>query len=300
MKILKASDIRFKKRSPSSHKGDHGRVLVVGGSEQYVGAAALCGLAALRSGCDWATVAAPEKVAWAINCLTPDLVTVKLKGARLTDLHRERILNLMKTHDVLALGNGIGMHPQTNTLVHRLIRQVKNSGKPMVIDADALKMISLDEVSNTILTPHAKEFRTLMEHSGIKQYGESGSGYKSLRNEIPWKAVQKKLKGTVILLKGPTDFIVSRDAIIANTMHDPSMTVAGTGDVLAGLCAGFLAQGYPLFKSACMGAYFNGLTGKILAGKKKYPSLIASDIVQDIGGILERRQTFEQRFKKNQ
>ena len=80
MNFISKKDIKLPLRKKTAKKGDNGRVLVIGGSKEYTGAAALAGLAALRSGADWVTVAAPEKVAWAVNCLSADLVTVKLKG----------------------------------------------------------------------------------------------------------------------------------------------------------------------------------------------------------------------------
>lgn len=279
---LKASDIHLRRRAATSRKGDNGRVLIVGGSPEYVGALALAGLACLRSGCDWVTIAAPEKVSWAINCLTPDLVTKKLPGVCLSPRHEKAIYHLLQKHDVLLIGNGSGLAMGTKKLIRQLIRRCD---KPQVIDADALKIISLQEVRNGILTPHAGEFEQLLNHSGINP-----------RNSIlqNLKAVQPHLGNNVLLLKGPTDYMVSKDHITANSMHDPSMTVAGTGDVLAGLCAGFLAQGYPLFESACMGAYFNGLTGKLLAHQRKgYPSLIASDLAKDIPEILKRFKRFK-------
>lgn len=266
----------FKERNPLSKKGDHGKVLIIAGSALYPGAAALCSLAALRSGCDWVTVACPEKVAWAINCLTPDVVTVKLSGKVLSRKHLATVLKLVSRHDVVAVGNGIGLERGTQSFVHALVRAC---GKPMVIDADALKCINLGESRNAILTPHAGEFFALMKNSRISPESH---------HRIPWKRVQQCLGDTVLLLKGPIDYIVSKHRMMANTMHDPSMTKAGTGDVLAGLCAGFRAQGYSAFDSACMAAYFNGLTGRLLSKKQKCPSLIASDLVRDIGEIVKR------------
>lgn len=278
---LTINHIHFKKRRATSHKGENGKVLIVGGSFEYVGAVALAGLACLRSGCDWVTIAAPEKVAWAINCLTPDLVTIKLPGACLSTRHEKSIRSLLQKHDTLLIGNGTGTLMETKKLIRKLIHQCP---KPKVIDADALKIILLQEVNYAILTPHAGEFAQLLKHSGISARPTP------LQN---LKAVQPHLGTNVLLFKGPTDYIVSKDRILENTMHDPSMTVAGTGDVLAGLCAGFLAQGYSLFESASMGAYFNGLTGKMLAHRRKgYPSLIASDLARDIPDILNRFKRF--------
>ena len=80
MRYLTKKSLRLPQRKERSRKGDNGRVLIIGGSKDYTGAVVLAGLAALRSGADWVTVAVPEKVGWAISCMTPDLVVKKYKG----------------------------------------------------------------------------------------------------------------------------------------------------------------------------------------------------------------------------
>jgi len=278
MRLVKPSDLRLKKRLHGSHKGDNGRVLVIGGSEEYVGAVALAGLAALRSGCDWVTVAAPSKVAWAINCLTPDLVTVKLPGRCVQPDHMPLLKRLMRKHDVILIGNGIGRSEQTASAVHMIVQSCNRDAKKMVIDADALRMIKIDEPKMALMTPHQTEMRDLVKHSRLGLSPETNH---------EWERVQGKLGQNVLLLKGPTDLIVDSKRRWANKTHHPNMTVAGTGDVLAGLCAGFVAQGYPMFTSAVNGAYLNGLTGLTLARRKKPTGLIASDLVQDIRAVSD-------------
>lgn len=277
MRYVKPSDLRLKKRKRTAHKGDNGRALVIGGSEEYVGAVALAGLAALRSGCDWVTVAAPSKVAWAINCLTPDLVTVKLTGKMIRPNHMAILRRLIMKHDVVLLGNGAGTSRQTKRLIHLVIKECNRIPKMMVIDADALKTIKIDEPKIALMTPHAGEMKSLLENSRLGRMPDSIKD---------WGIIQKRLGQRVIVLKGPTDIIANGHWIWANKTHHPSMTVAGTGDVLAGLCAGFLAQGYPIFTSAVNATYLNGLTGLGIATRKKPTGLLASDLVRDIRSVL--------------
>src|SRR3989344_5285882 len=85
IKTISKKDVRLPKRNSESHKGQNGTVLIVGGSEEYVGAVALAGIAALRSGADLVNIAAPEKTAWAISCLSPDLITTKIKGKNFSE-----------------------------------------------------------------------------------------------------------------------------------------------------------------------------------------------------------------------
>jgi len=174
------------KRKNNSKKGDHGRVLIVGGSEKYVGALTLAGIAALRI-TDWVTIAAPEKVAWAINTLSPDLVTVKLKGTHIQSSHIKKLTRLAKGHDVLLLGIGMGLTSNSTA------RALAKLPLPKVIDADALKAVSIKQTKNAILTPHQKEFTTLLKNSKLN------------KNNF-----QKELKENILLIKGPRDFIFSQ------------------------------------------------------------------------------------------
>ena len=265
MKFITKKDIVMPKRKKRSHKGDSGRVLIIGGSREYIGALALAGLAALRSGADLVTIAAPSKVAWAVNCLSPDLITIKLDGSYIEEKHKNKLLALADKSDAVLIGSGIGMKKQTQLIVKTLIRQIK---KPIVIDADAIKTISLKDAANTIITPHKKEFELLLQNSGIRE-----------------KDIKRSIDSNVILLKGSIDRIITKKTTFYNKTGNPGMTVAGTGDVLAGLCTGFLAQGLSLQQSAVNSAYLCGIAGDILKNKKKGFAYIASDIVAELKRI---------------
>ena len=266
MNITK-KQIKLPKRTKKSHKGDNGKVLIIGGSRDYTGAVALAGLAALRSGVDWITIAAPEKVGYAINALSPDLVVKKYKGDDFCASRAKDILKLEKDFDAVLIGNGIGMH--TKTFVNKYIRNTK---KPLVIDADAIKHIKLQDVKNAILTPHKGEFKTLLKNSKLNE-----------------KNFRKNLKNNIILLKGPVDQIITSSKIYYNKTGNQGMTKAGTGDVLAGLCVGFLGQGLSLLQSAINAAYFNGLAGDILLKKKQGFTYLASDLVDEIKRICSKK-----------
>jgi len=254
------------KRKKTSHKGENGFVLVVGGSEDYAGTLALVGLAALRSGCDLVTVAAPEKVAWAVNCLSADLVTKKLPGKYLSPRNIPEILKLLEGHDVLELGNGIGLGEETKWFCQELMG--KSKGKLKVIDADGIKLLSLQEINNAIITPHSKELELLLKNSQIK-----------IKN---YKDLQKHVGNNVLLIKGPADYVISRDKIKKITGGNPGLTKAGTGDILAGLCAGFLSQSGKLFESAVAASQTSKKIGDLLLRKKKGYVFLASDMVEEI------------------
>tara|TARA_Y100000310_G_scaffold251715_1_gene258301 strand:- start:17898 stop:18770 length:873 start_codon:yes stop_codon:yes gene_type:complete len=275
--------IKIPKRNPDSHKGNNGQVLAVGGSEDLVGALTLASLAAARSGADLVIIFAPEKVAWAINKYSPDLITKKAKGKILTLKHYKIIKELIKKNDTLLIGNGIGINTKTKKLCKKII---SSTNKLKVIDADAIKAISIKDCENSIITPHSKEFEIFLKNSKIKS-----DLIKKIINqkniELKTKLIKKTLKqffdnNNILLLKGKTDIIISKNKIAINKTGNAGLTRGGTGDILAGLCAGFLSQNKDLFQSAANAAYFNGLIGDILLKKKKGISYLASDMVGEI------------------
>jgi len=256
-------------RKKNSHKGDNGKVLVVGGSKDYVGALALTGLAALRTGADIVVIAAPEKVAWAINCLSPDLITIKVNGEFFSKRHAKKIIEVSKKFDVITIGNGIGTKQSTMEFVKNVTKHV---GKPIVVDADGIKAIRIQDMRDAVITPHKKELEILLKNSGINKNN-----------------MQNNLGSNVLLIKGAVDTVISKDRIYRNKTGNAGMTVAGTGDVLAGICAGFIAQKVGLFDAACNAAYLNGKIGDLLKKKKGY-SFIASDIVEHIKKLKRIRK----------
>jgi|TARA_Y100000310_G_scaffold22935_2_gene21914 NAD(P)H-hydrate epimerase len=283
MQFISKSNVKLPIREKSSHKTDNGLVLVVGGSKDFVGAVTLAGLASLRSGCDLVKIIAPEKVAWAINAYSPDLVTVKLKGESFNPSHFNIIKKSMEKFDVLLIGNGIGLSNEAKKFCKKTIKNIK---KLKVIDADAIKVISMNDCGNSIITPHLKEFELFLKNSNIgstitkKIINEKNIIKKS---EIIKKMTQNYLNNdNVILLKGKIDSIISKNKIYYNKTGNAGMTKGGTGDVLAGLCAGFLSQNMNLVQSAINAAYFNGLIGDILLKKKKGFTYLASDMVEEI------------------
>ncbi|MBI2523346.1 NAD(P)H-hydrate dehydratase [Candidatus Woesearchaeota archaeon] len=301
MEYVTGKGIILPKRKKTAKKGDNGKVLVVGGSKDYAGAVALAGLAALRSGADWVTVAAPEKVAWAVNCLSPDLVTIKLKGGNFSARHAKEITNLSKNHDVVLIGNGIGLKNETKQFLKKAIKKINNL---KVIDADGIKILSSSDLENSIITPHIKELEIFMKNSKIEKT--------IIEKIIKEKSIEKRsiliknnLKSffennNIVLLKCPVDTIISKDKILFVKGGNPGMAKAGTGDVLAGLCAGFLGQSKELLQSAVNASYFNKLIGDILLKKKNGFTYLASDMVEEVKRVLEHEKlpSMEEMFRQ--
>lgn len=292
MKFISKKDIVFQKRKPDSHKGNNGVVLAVGGSTEYPGAIGLSSLAALRSGADLVRVAAPEKVAWVLNTYSPDLITIKLKGASITQKHLPLIERYLKQSCVLLLGNGMGREKGAVKVYKKLALNPCQK----VIDADALRAVSLEHLYNTILTPHTRELEALLINSKIK----NATIKKSIdeqntekRAVLVQQATKHFLKNNnVIIIKGRIDSIITNKSVCYNRTGNPGMTRGGTGDVLAGLCAGFLAQSRNLEQSAINAAYINGRIGDILLKRKKGYFFLASDIVGEVKRIVGKKSKF--------
>jgi len=292
MKFISKFQIKLPKRKNNSHKGENGLVLVVGGCEDYVGAVTLAGLAALRSGSDLVKVIAPEKVAWAVNAYSPDLITKKFSSKIFLPKHFKILSEEMEKFDVLLIGNGIGLNDETKKFCRTTIKSIK---KLKVVDADAIKSISMSDAENSILTPHSKELEIFLKNSKIEKDIIKKISFDEnffAKGKLIQKTTQNFLnKNNIILLKGIVDIIISKNKIFYNKTGNAGMTKGGTGDVLAGLCAGFLAQSKDLLQSAINAAYFNGLIGDILLKKKKGFTYLASDMANEIKNVRKKLKT---------
>jgi NAD(P)H-hydrate epimerase len=251
-------------RKRGERKGENGRVLVIGGSRDFIGAPALAGLAALRTGVDIVVVAAPEQAAWAINNYSPDLITKKVDGDFFTFDNVKEMIELSSKFDVVLIGNGIGLEPGTKDFVREIVQHLP---QPKVIDADALKVLHKTELRNAVLTPHSREFELL---TGEKLPVEFEKKADIVRHYAR--------KDKIFLLKGPVDIITDGESIKYNKTGNNGMTIGGTGDVLAGITAGLIAQSENLLESAFAAAYINGAVGDYLL-KEKGIGFTASDML---------------------
>ena len=181
--------------------------------------------------------------------------------------------------DTVLIGNGI-----TAKAKKFCQHFIKKCAKPKVVDADALRTMSFKDFHDSILTPHESELADMLARSG-KEFLLPKLKYANAKEKA--EILQGNLRyflqnNNVLLLKGATDIIISKNKIAYNRTGNQGMTKAGTGDVLAGLVVGFLAKTGDLFKSAVAGSYINGYVGDLLLKKKKGYTFIASDIVEDL------------------
>jgi len=267
-----------KPRPPEVHKGDFGRLLVVGGSEVFSGAPALVAMAALRAGVDLTYIAAPEKTARAISSMSPALITVKLEGKHLNSRNTSIIKQYLETSTAVVMGPGLGLHRETKEAVNEIMKLIEEEKIPLLLDADGLKAFAefKREVDcPLVLTPHAGEYE-IMTGKKLPKDPEQ-------RAEKVQKTARKL--GATILLKGPVDVISDGKQVKFNFTGNPGMTVGGTGDVLSGIVGTFLAQGVDPFEAAVAGAFINGAAGDFVWSEKGY-HMIPTDILEWIPRVM--------------
>ncbi len=263
--------VYYPKPKIESHKGDNGRLLILGGGP-YTGAPALAGLAAYRMGVDLVHIATPSKTYQIIASYSPNFIVHRLGGDVFVEEDLDILKNVIPKVDAVIIGPGLGGHPDTSNGILKFIRE---SSKPMVIDADAIKPVAGDlgalKGHEGVLTPHANEFKILSGEDIKSDIDERAQQVRTFANKT----------GFTILLKGNLDIISDGEHVKLNRTGNPSMTVGGTGDVLAGLTGAMLAKGVSPFNSARIAAFTNGTVGDLVFKDLGY-SMMATDMIDKI------------------
>ncbi len=258
-------------RSPQSHKGDSGKILIIGGGP-YAGAPALSAQAALRAGADLVSVACPSSVAETVQAYSENLIIRPLKGKRLSTENETTLQDLASEQDIVLIGPGLGNHAETMNAVESFLNSFNGTA---VVDADALDVVGSISTSAThIYTPHQGEFAR-MGGDPQSEWRERKSAVKRLATEL----------GQTILVKGMYDIIASDEMVRVNRTGNSGMTVGGTGDVLAGITAAFACVLDPL-SAASVATYVNGRAGDRVA-ESRGVGIHATDIIDEISKIRQ-------------
>ena len=262
------------KREEDSHKGTYGRVGVIAGSEGMAGAPYLTSKSALRTGSGLVYSIVPRSI-FTISQIKNTEVIVK----------SFECLNDIMTHskdvDVVALGPGIGVNPNTIEMVKYILENLK---KPIVLDADGIncvcqcKDVLLSRNETTIITPHPGEMSRLInvDISEIQKNREKYSMEVAKRYDV------------IVVLKGSRTVVCDGKDIYINTTGNPGMSTAGSGDVLTGVIASLLGQRIDALDAAKLGVYLHGLAGDIAKEEKGEYGLIASDIIDYIPTAINK------------
>jgi NAD(P)H-hydrate epimerase len=273
------------RRPLSAHKGTFGHVLVVAGSVGKGGAAAMTSLSALRVGAGLVTLALPSGLEGTLPDRPLEIMTLPLPQTADRSLGRgalEPLLKFAQDKSVAAVGPGLSTHPETALVVHGLIAQLTI---PMVIDADGLNVLvgHLDLLKQAraplVLTPHPGEMARL---SGTSTHAVQA-------DRLGVTADFVKRHPVTLVLKGARTIVADRSGVLTvNSTGNPGMATAGTGDVLTGMIAGLIAQGYPPDQAARFGVYLHGLAGDLAAAEVGEVGFLAGDLIRRIPAAITK------------
>lgn len=254
-------------RSRFDHKGTFGHAMLVAGSYGKMGACVLAARAALRAGTGLLTIISP-------HCGYAILQTAVPEAMVITDSDERIITRVedMEKADVTGVGPGLGTAPETVAMLSRLLCE---AGKPVVLDADALNIISSNSAlmhvipAGSILTPHPKEFERL-----------AGPWKDDFHRLEKLKALSERLQSVIVLKGAFTSVAAPGGRVYFNSTGNPGMATGGSGDVLTGILTGLMAQGYNAVEAALLGVYIHGLSGDLAVPETGMESLIASDLIE--------------------
>lgn len=258
----------LKQRKPFSNKGDYGHALIIAGQKGYMGAAVIAAKAALRSGAGLLTISVPSCERFILQIAVPEaMITI-----------REEIEPTVDKFSAAGVGPGLGTDKNSEELLLLLLRDFK---KPILLDADALNMISANKQllskipAGTIITPHTIEFDRLF-----------GTHENNL-DRIDTAVKKAKELNIVIVLKGHETAVISYDKILCNTTGNAGLAKGGSGDALTGVITSFLAQGYSPVDACIIGVYLHGLAADLSLKKQSMESMLITDVINHFGNAFK-------------
>lgn len=269
------------RRSPDSHKGDYGRVLLIGGSRGMSGSISISAMAALRTGSGLVSAMVPDSCLETVAAFNPCLMTIPApetpKGQFSTDACHAAGDSISKA-DAIAIGPGMGTGPGGIRLVRTL---ATTTSVPRVFDADALNVIGRTEDITVrgpaVLTPHPGEMQRLSGVSAKDRAGQIEAAFEYARST-----------NSVLLLKGSQTFITDGQERWFNPTGNPGMASGGSGDCLTGIIASLLGQKHSPWDAARLGAYVHGLAGDLAAEAIGEAGLVATDLIKYLPHAIRR------------
>lgn len=266
-------------RQPNANKGNFGPVLIIGGSPGMTGAVVLTAKAALKSGAGIVTVAVSQSLAANIKSRTDEVIVASVKETKDGFISEEaytHIMELVGQSKVVVIGPGMGRDKGTQALIRKLITDIK---KPLVIDADALNAMEIDKTclknidKDVILTPHIGEMSRL---TGLKIE-------EIIKDKIGvLRSFTSTYKVNVILKDGRSILADSENNIYINTTGNSGMATPGSGDVLSGIIAAFMAHSMLSAQAGIVANYTHGLAGDMLLSEISGEGITAGDIINNV------------------
>ena len=282
--MTEAEDVKsiLPERPAWGHKGTFGKVLCICGSRGFTGAASLTSMSALVAGCGLSYLVIPASLNPVLEEKLTEVITIPApeEDGVLSEEAYGLIKEWIEKCDVVAIGPGLSTRETTGRLVERIVSEME---KPCVIDADGLNLLRgkskiLKGKKNIIITPHPGEFSRL-----------TGKSIQELQRDRVESAREFAIEsGINVLFKGAPTIIASHDGrCYLNPTGNSGLGSGGTGDVLTGLIAGFMAQGVPPFESGVVSAYIHGRAGDLAKEELTEYSLTASDVLSCVPLVLK-------------
>jgi ADP-dependent NAD(P)H-hydrate dehydratase / NAD(P)H-hydrate epimerase len=262
----------FKPRQDFSHKGNYGKAILAGGSYGKIGAAVLSTKSALKTGAGLTFTLAPKCGYDILQTSCPEAMFIE--GG--TDY-----LESFEVDESAVCGIGPGLGTNTET-VKSFLKFLKNYSKPLVLDADALNIISQDRKNlnlipkKSIITPHPKEFERL--------FGETGDSFERL--ELARKKANE-LEIYIVLKDHHTQVITPEGNVFYNITGNSGLAKGGSGDILTGILTSFLAQNYSEEETAVLGVWFHGKAAEFASEKYSKESMLPTDVINEFGNVFE-------------
>lgn len=277
---LEEKDVKtmLPKRRPNSHKGDYGKALIIAGSRGMAGAAYLAALAAYRTGAGLVQIYTPEENRTILQTLLPEAII------RCYDFFDEKeLLRLLNWADVVSIGSGLGTSDKSRRILQTTLENVQ---VPCVVDADGLNLLAehsryLSRLPHDhfVFTPHMKEMSRIVK----KPVEELQRNRMEILTQFTGEA-----RITCVLKDARTCICRQGEHPYVNLSGNAAMAKAGSGDVLAGVITGLIAQGMTCFDGAVLGVYLHGLAGEAAREEKGIYSVLARDLADAVGTVLKR------------
>jgi NAD(P)H-hydrate epimerase len=257
-------------RPKDGHKGLFGRVMVVGGSANYIGAPVLAATAALRMGSGLVQIATAKEILSTCLTITPELIGLGLVVIIPTDQ--------IEKANAIVVGPGLGQSPRARQWVAQLTR----AEKPMVIDADALNILAAQKrwagfKAHAVLTPHPGEMNRLSPIGSIPTDDDG---------RIAWAAKYARERRVAVVLKGGRTVVTDGERVFINTTGDSSLSKGGSGDVLSGILGCLLGQKMERFDAACLAVHIHGRAGELAGQKLGRRSVLSRDVIEALPAAL--------------
>lgn len=279
---------RLPVRPLDGHKGTFGKVFIVAGSSNYVGAAVLSGESAYRSGAGLITIAVPTPLVSIIasQLREPTYIHLPHDGWDMSEQASQTIIDNLRGYQTLLIGPGLGQHEATKSVLSTVLNS--EDLPSLILDADALNILSQQDEwwnrmpAGSIITPHPGEMARLTDKDT------------SYVNANRWQLAREKAKewDVVVVLKGAHTIVASPEGQVGVIpFKTDALGTAGTGDVLAGLIAGLRAQDISAFDSAIVGTYIHALAGiKATEAIGSSRSVIAGDVLENLGRAFQQAE----------